>query len=77
MFISTAALLALLCGLTQGLPQWLAANTRVSASENAVVGASMSGSAPLIPDDGTHTWSYWGAQPHAMKPDLYRVPGAG
>lgn len=34
--------------LTQELPQWLAANKGVSASGNAVVGASMSGSAALI-----------------------------
>jgi S-formylglutathione hydrolase FrmB len=30
-----------------------------------------------FPDDGTHTWSYWGAQLQAMKPDLQRVLGAG
>src|SRR5262249_42116066 len=34
--------------LTQELPQWLATNKGVSASGNAVVGASMSGSAALI-----------------------------
>jgi diacylglycerol O-acyltransferase / trehalose O-mycolyltransferase / mycolyltransferase Ag85 len=30
-----------------------------------------------FPDDGTHTWSYWGAQLQAMKPDLQRALGAG
>lgn len=34
--------------LTQELPQWLAANKGISTSGNAVVGASMSGSAALI-----------------------------
>ncbi|WP_407938667.1 esterase family protein [Mycobacterium lacus] len=28
-----------------------------------------------FPDDGTHTWTYWGAQLQAMKPDLQRVLG--
>jgi len=30
-----------------------------------------------FPDNGTHTWLYWGAQLQAMKPDLQRVLGAG
>ncbi|BBX72229.1 esterase family protein [Mycobacterium shinjukuense] len=30
-----------------------------------------------FPDNGTHTWSYWGAQLRAMLPDLRRVVGAG
>ena len=30
-----------------------------------------------FPDEGTHTWSYWGAQLQAMKPDLQQVLGAG
>jgi diacylglycerol O-acyltransferase/trehalose O-mycolyltransferase len=30
-----------------------------------------------FPDNGTHTWSYWGAQLPAMKPDPQRVLGAG
>ncbi|MCV7196403.1 esterase family protein [Mycobacterium angelicum] len=34
--------------LTQELPQWLAANKGISATGNAVVGASMSGSAALV-----------------------------
>jgi diacylglycerol O-acyltransferase/trehalose O-mycolyltransferase len=29
-----------------------------------------------FPSNGTHTWSYWGAQLQAMKPDLQRVLGA-
>jgi diacylglycerol O-acyltransferase / trehalose O-mycolyltransferase len=28
-----------------------------------------------FPDNGTHTWAYWGAQLQAMKPDLQRVLG--
>src|SRR5882757_3747150 len=30
-----------------------------------------------FPDNGTHTWQYWGAQLQAMKPDLQRVLGGG
>jgi diacylglycerol O-acyltransferase/trehalose O-mycolyltransferase len=30
-----------------------------------------------FPDNGTHTWSYWGAQLQAMLPDLQQVLGAG
>jgi diacylglycerol O-acyltransferase/trehalose O-mycolyltransferase len=30
-----------------------------------------------FPNDGTHSWGYWGAQLQAMKPDLLRVLGAG
>ena len=30
-----------------------------------------------FPDNGTHSWGYWGAQLQAMKPDLQRVLGAG
>ncbi|WP_275580677.1 esterase family protein [Mycobacterium riyadhense] len=30
-----------------------------------------------FPDNGTHTWSYWGAQLQAMLPDLQRVLGGG
>ncbi|MCV7066975.1 esterase family protein [Mycolicibacterium farcinogenes] len=30
-----------------------------------------------FPPTGTHTWSYWGAQLQAMKPDIQRVLGAG
>ena len=30
-----------------------------------------------FPANGTHTWSYWGAQLQAMKPDLQRVLGGG
>jgi diacylglycerol O-acyltransferase/trehalose O-mycolyltransferase len=29
-----------------------------------------------FPNDGTHSWGYWGAQLQAMKPDLQRVLGA-
>ncbi len=29
-----------------------------------------------FPDNGTHTWSYWGAQLQTMLPDLQRVLGA-
>jgi diacylglycerol O-acyltransferase / trehalose O-mycolyltransferase len=29
-----------------------------------------------FPDNGTHSWEYWGAQLAAMKPDLQRVLGA-
>jgi diacylglycerol O-acyltransferase/trehalose O-mycolyltransferase len=29
-----------------------------------------------FPDNGTHSWPYWGAQLQAMKPDLQRVLGA-
>lgn len=29
-----------------------------------------------FPDTGTHSWSYWGAQLQAMKPDLQRALGA-
>jgi diacylglycerol O-acyltransferase/trehalose O-mycolyltransferase len=29
-----------------------------------------------FPPNGTHTWTYWGAQLQAMKPDLQRVLGA-
>jgi diacylglycerol O-acyltransferase/trehalose O-mycolyltransferase len=28
-----------------------------------------------FPDDGTHSWGYWGAQLQEMKPDLLRVLG--
>jgi diacylglycerol O-acyltransferase / trehalose O-mycolyltransferase / mycolyltransferase Ag85 len=28
-----------------------------------------------FPDNGTHSWEYWGAQLQAMKPDLQRVLG--
>ena len=30
-----------------------------------------------FPNDGTHSWGYWGAQLQAMKPDLLRVLGVG
>ncbi|WP_242421598.1 alpha/beta hydrolase-fold protein, partial [Mycobacterium ulcerans] len=30
-----------------------------------------------FPDNGLHTWQYWGAQLQAMLPDLRRVLGAG
>ncbi|GAB3018112.1 diacylglycerol acyltransferase/mycolyltransferase Ag85B [Mycobacterium bourgelatii] len=30
-----------------------------------------------FPDNGTHTWTYWGQQLRAMLPDLQRVLGAG
>ena len=30
-----------------------------------------------FPDNGTHDWTYWGAQLQAMKPDLQRVLGTG
>lgn len=30
-----------------------------------------------FPDNGTHTWQFWGAQLQAMKPDLQRVLGGG
>jgi diacylglycerol O-acyltransferase/trehalose O-mycolyltransferase len=30
-----------------------------------------------FPDNGTHTWQYWGAQLQAMKPDLQRVLAGG
>jgi diacylglycerol O-acyltransferase/trehalose O-mycolyltransferase len=30
-----------------------------------------------LPDNGTHSWAYWGAQLQAMKPDLQRVLGTG
>lgn len=30
-----------------------------------------------FPDNGTHTWSYWGEQLQAMLPDLQRVLGGG
>jgi diacylglycerol O-acyltransferase/trehalose O-mycolyltransferase len=30
-----------------------------------------------FPDNGTHTWAYWGAQLQAMKPDLQRTLGTG
>ncbi|MBJ7339355.1 MAG: esterase family protein [Mycolicibacterium sp.] len=29
-----------------------------------------------FPNDGTHSWGYWGSQLQAMKPDLIRVLGA-
>jgi len=29
-----------------------------------------------FPDNGTHSWEYWGAQLNAMKPDLLRTLGA-
>lgn len=29
-----------------------------------------------FPNDGTHSWGYWGAQLQAMKPDLQRLLGA-
>jgi diacylglycerol O-acyltransferase/trehalose O-mycolyltransferase len=29
-----------------------------------------------FPDNGTHSWGYWGAQLQAMKPDLQRVLGS-
>ncbi len=29
-----------------------------------------------FPENGTHSWPYWGAQLQAMKPDLQRVLGA-
>jgi diacylglycerol O-acyltransferase/trehalose O-mycolyltransferase len=30
-----------------------------------------------FPNDGTHSWGYWGAQLQAMKPDMLRVLGVG
>ena len=30
-----------------------------------------------FPNDGTHSWGYWGSQLQAMKPDLLRVLGVG
>lgn len=30
-----------------------------------------------FPSNGTHTWSYWGEQLQAMKPDMLRVLGVG
>ena len=30
-----------------------------------------------FPNDGTHSWGYWGSQLLAMKPDLLRVLGVG
>jgi diacylglycerol O-acyltransferase / trehalose O-mycolyltransferase len=30
-----------------------------------------------FPNDGTHSWGYWGAQLQAMKPDVLRVLGVG
>lgn len=30
-----------------------------------------------FPDNGTHSWEYWGAQLQLMKPDLQRTLGAG
>ena len=30
-----------------------------------------------FPNDGTHSWGYWGSQLLAMKPDLIRVLGVG
>ena len=30
-----------------------------------------------FPDNGLHTWEYWGPQLQAMKPDLQRVLDAG
>jgi diacylglycerol O-acyltransferase/trehalose O-mycolyltransferase len=30
-----------------------------------------------FPNDGTHSWGYWGSQLQAMKPDLIRILGAG
>ncbi|HEY7051861.1 MAG TPA: diacylglycerol acyltransferase/mycolyltransferase Ag85A, partial [Mycobacterium sp.] len=29
-----------------------------------------------FPDNGTHSWPYWGQQLQAMKPDIQRVLGA-
>ena len=29
-----------------------------------------------FPENGTHSWGYWGAQLQAMKPDIQRVLGA-
>jgi hypothetical protein len=112
MFISAAALLALLCGLSassatssawsrQGLADrvphgavavdeppgvsgqrwmpvcWKAPRASATRFQSRYKARGGRNGVFNFPDDGTHTWSYWGAQLQAMKPDLQRVLGAG
>jgi diacylglycerol O-acyltransferase/trehalose O-mycolyltransferase len=53
--------------------------TRISnkAFQKKYLAAGGSNGVFNFPANGTHTWSYWGAQLQAMKPDLQRVLGGG